>query len=77
MGAFFMRMTVADCVALCVLVALFVGAAAFGIARRFSTNYTAARLSEAKPPSVSDKIVGRYWPHRHASSRSLRLTAAQ
>jgi hypothetical protein len=33
MGAVFMSMTVADCFALCVLVALFVGTAAFWIAQ--------------------------------------------
>jgi hypothetical protein len=39
MGAAFMSMTVADCFALCVLVALFVGAAAFWIAQaKFWTN---------------------------------------
>jgi hypothetical protein len=41
MGAAFMSMTVADCFALCILVALFVGTAAFWIGQgKFSEFWT-------------------------------------
>jgi len=66
MGAAFMSMTVADCFALCVLVALFVGAAAFWIARASLASFgrttpkphlNEPRLNEPKPPSANATLL--------------------
>ena len=61
-----MSMTVADCFALCVLVALFVGAAAFWIARASLASFgrttpkphlNEPRLNEPKPPSANATLL--------------------
>ena len=60
MGAAFMSMTVADCFALCVLVALFVGTAAFWIGQgSFGLTTPKAHPSESKPSNASGNVVCR------------------
>jgi len=55
MGAAFMSMTVADCLALCVLVALFVGAAAFWIGQgKFSEFWSNTKTPERAVPERAE-----------------------
>jgi hypothetical protein len=64
MGAAFMSMTVADCFALCVLVALFVGTAAFWIGQgKFSEFWTnnAQTAPERAAPARADSRFHRWY----------------